>query len=94
MRLNRGYRASRCAPVQDRVRRRRLVVCAALLIATTGSIAQALTVGPCRFDRQTLAFAGTANEQPHCLLKMKDRDTILPVGILFLFDRLLPAYQI
>jgi hypothetical protein len=27
-------------------------------------------------------------------IKVKDRDTILPVGILFLFDRLLPAYQI
>jgi hypothetical protein len=69
MQLNRGYRASRCASVQGRVRRRRLVVCAALLIATTGSIAQAQTVGPCRFDRQTLAFAGTANEQAHCLLR-------------------------
>jgi hypothetical protein len=67
--LNRGCRAFRCAPVQEPIRRWRLVVCVALLIATNGSIAQGQTVGGCRFDSQTLSFAGTANDQARCLLR-------------------------
>jgi hypothetical protein len=67
--LNRGCRAFRWTPLQDRNRRWRLVLCAALLTAANGSIAQGQTVGSCRFDPQILAFAGTANEQARCLLR-------------------------
>jgi hypothetical protein len=46
-----------------------LIVFVALLATAVGSLAQGSTLALCRFDLHTLAFAGTAREQAHCLLR-------------------------
>jgi hypothetical protein len=46
-----------------------LIISVGLLLPTPMALAQAQTVGSCRFDRQTLSFASTAKEQARCLLR-------------------------